>query len=476
MATDKKSLAALYDISHVSERNKSPIEPEAVIEQAAIDEIKDDFNTNYYTLPFYIESDRTNYDLLYLEEMKYFYIRQQNAHELTPFYTQNIKTAYISTLLETLIDGIFDGADIEKVTNEHLDLEEIEKMAEYLLIHGRCIVVRKNDIVSVLPPYRYYHEESTGKYVIYHYAHNNQPLREEILNNLSYTYHDSRLINPESPVEAEVFEMTCPQIITDGLLEIAMLRSSLYTLLQSDLWGGSTITFIDEQYTDNNGKLNGSRVAYIPTQTIKNVNPDGAGIKPLFEQLTPEIRSSELQSILEVIDATAANLIGMSSDIFGSGNATESQLLSAKTAKRFNKLKMIFQLEINNAFEHLNISNKITLERYRADSDEVLIRNAVLVAGSNIGTIKPLLERLYPHLTQEELDTIYLKGEIKANRPLTDDEKELAITLGLQSEDPPEDTTPQEGVTEVSDPMTTDSEIAASELTPTQGVANQEGE
>lgn len=464
------TLAQLFDITNSSQRNSSPLAETVLdIDQEAIDEIKNDFKLSNYVLPFPATS--TDDQLLYHQQMLYFYIRDLNVRELTPFYDDNIKTGYIQTLVEAVIDGIFDGTIYESLGDKHFKPEDAEDLIFNLLVHGRVLVTKKLDKFNVIPPFRYFKTEN-GVYHVYHYTLDNQPLKEEYLDNMCTAYRGETLYKIDKPLEAEYFELECRPIVTDGMLELAMLRSLLYTLLQSDLWGGSTINFIDEQYLDENGKLNRSRVNYVPTQTVENQNPDGAGIKPLFETVTPQIRSAEYQSLLDVIDDTTATLVGMTSEIIGSQNATESQALSAKTAKRFNKLKVIIQYQLNAMYKHFGLSKKIDLSRYRSDSDEIVIRNAVLVAGSNIGTVRPFLEKLYPDLSEEELDIMYLKGEIKAGRPLTGDEAELAKELNLE---PIEQTKPREGgTTRVSDPMTTDSEIAASELTPTQGVQNTE--
>lgn len=472
-------LSQLFDIANVSERNYAPIAEHPNIDQYAIDDIKNDFNPNLYTLPFPWVAD-INEEVLYRDQMLHFYIRDLNVRELTPFYCENIKTGYIQTLLETVIDGIFDGVSFIESGTKQLSPEQIEDLSFNMLVHGRVLVTRKTikgeDRYDVIPPYRYWRDADTDKVSVMHYTLDNQPLREVYLEHgvTAYRYtNDAYYKLSKNPIEAEYFELEMRPVVTDGMLELAMLRSLLYTLLQSDLWAGSTMNFIDEQYLDENGKLNRQRVNYVPTQSIENLNPDGAGTKPLFETVTPDIRSSEFDSIITVIDNTTSTLAGMTSEILGSSNATEAQAMSAKTAKRFNKLKAIFQRQINAAFKHFGINKKLDLSRYRSDSDEVIIRNAVLIAGSNLGTIRPFLEKLYPELTEDELDTMYLKGEIKAGRTLTEDEVELAKKLGLQSDAPLEETqvegnAPEEVATE----FTTDSEIAASELTPGQGVAD----
>lgn len=473
-------LAQLFEISNTSERNYSPTVDDPVIDQLAIDDIKVDFNPTKYHLPFPYQSDDPN-EQIYREQMLHFYIRDLNARELTPFYQENIKTGYIQTLLETVIDGIFDGVSFIESGTRQLTSEQLEDIAFNMLVHGRVLITRKTineeDEYTVVPPYRYWRDISTDRVVVYHYTLDNQPLREEYLEHqiIARRSNGETFYKLGKPLEGEFFEMEMRPLVTDGMLELAMLRSLVYTLLQSDLWGGSTINFIDEQYLDEKGRLNAQRVNYTPTQSVENLNADGAGNKPLFETVTPEVRSNEFDSILTVIDNATSALAGMTSEVLGSSNATEAQAMSAKTAKRFNKLKAIFQKQINNTFKHFNISKRIDLSRYRSDSDEVIIRNAVLVSGSNLGTVRPFLVKLYPELTEDELDTLYIKGEIKAGRPLTEDEKELAIKLGLQTEELPEEAQPTEGgVTEVSDPMTTDSEIAASELTPGQGVSDPE--
>ncbi len=430
------------------------------IRQEVTDEIKKEFTevVSYSKVLGHRDNDYYyNVYNIYLENTNYFY--------------DNIKTSYLQSINKTLADNIIDnntyfqkfsGERVEeptfygyKVTLDKFTLEETILCGN---LYGKALLLphlEEDEVtISVVHPwqYRLYDNEVHIMYyklkkdpkneteeevpVVLKRKYEELPSGEFLVRDRYYEYEKDR------PYASKTFkvmivpfkEIKSERMFTDGVLELSFVHSAAWTSLYKDIKTGASLAIVDDRMVDKNGNINDKRLNYVAvngaTSTINAL--DGQRDKMFFEHYAPSIRSTDHDNIIKMVENKTASIMNLPVSIISSATATGEMVVDSKTAKRFNKTKKLLQEDINLMLKPLQI--ELVLEDYKNETKDSIIKSGVLLKQNTLGTQLPILHELYSDKPEEWVMREYLKAEIKSNTPLTDDEKELAIELGLITE------------------------------------------
>lgn len=461
-------LSQLQRVLRLIERR--PTEVDHRVEDSSLDPIK---YTLYSEDQFNIFSQALKND-----EGSDYFRRFLIYNEYSQFYNDSMKTSILKRVNREISEEIFDvhtkvkGADLSLVTLRELD--------ELLRLYGKVGIYTKPDgTYEIVEPFRYnirknkvtmvYSEDGTTAEII-----EREMLHNGKLNHTVYSFDGDDKVKLKKKsftekgrkVNTNFHELKAEYYMPDAIFELALFHSEIFTALQKEVYSTTPQLFLDEGYLKGL-KPTMKRAAYTPVKKVSANAMDG--VKPLFEIYNPDIRDTSYQNALDMIEGKIANLLGIDKSTV-TGNATEGTLQNDKTAKTINSYKRAAETVINEYLKEHNGS--IELMSYSLQSREAIIKNAVLLVNNGIGNNMVTLEELYPTLSKKELEIMYLKTEIKAGRPLTKDEEELAIKYGLQVEPEVEEEgdTPEEGGVGNND-TTTDKQIENADKVNTQGVA-----
>ncbi len=401
----------------------------------------------------------------------YFYNVYNIYLENTSYFRDNIKTSYLQSINKTLADNIidnntyfqkFNGDPVEepefygyKVTLDKFTLEELILCGN---LYGKAMLLPHLEddevTISVVHPWQYklYDDEVHIMYYKLKKDVKNETEEEvpiifkrkfEELDNGEYLVKDRYYeYEKDKPYATKTFkvmilpfkEIKSERMFTDGVLELSFVHSAAWTSLYKDIKTGASLAIVDERMTDKNGNINDKRLNYVAvngaTSTINAL--DGQRDKMFFEHYSPSIRSTDPDNIIKMVENKTASIMNLPVSIISSATATGEMVVDSKTAKRFNKTKKLLQEDINLMLKPLQI--ELILEDYKNETKDSIIKSGVLLKQNTLGTQLPILLELYSDKPEEWVMKEYLKAEIKSNTPLTDDEKELAIELGLVTE------------------------------------------
>lgn len=388
--------------------------------------------------------------------------KYQVYNEVSDFYNDEFKSGLLQKINDELSGEVFDVySKIRQGKTElsylkqygkdtNLDLETLKDIDSKIRLYGKvCILFNPDSTVSVLEPFRYSIINDSLRYVELEeydmYDRTTYDYKERVL--IDGSMQESYFINaskknPQGSNEWSNFyeqantlmyeEIEYNKHFSDALFEMVMFHSEIYSALQKEIYTTTPELFLDEGYLEN-GALNNKRLAYTP---VKNMESIPGSDKPLFELYNPDIRTDEYKTTLELIEGKIANLAGVSIGVI-TGNATEGVINNDSSARLINLCKREAEFKFNKLIEdYFDPKQRLELPAYRLQSQDSVIKNAVLLVNNGIGSNLTNLRDLYPTLSEKELMKMYLTIEIKNSRPLTKEEEELAIKMGLKDEEP----------------------------------------
>lgn len=474
------SLSDLQRVLRLIERR--PTEVDHKIEASSLDPIK-------YTL--YTEEQYNIFaQVLETDEVSEYFRKFLIYNEYSEFYNTSMKTSILKRVNREISEEIFDVQT--KVKGTEITLTELRELDELLRLYGRIGVYKREDgTFEFVEPFRYSHDNNKVT-IVYSEDGTTAEIIERELVGHNRLHHSTYILDGDERkklkkksfaqkgrnVSTNFVELEAEYAMPDAIFELALFHSEIFTALQKEVYSTTPQLFLDEGYLKGL-KPTMKRAAYTPVRKMQAT--PGDGVKPLFEIYNPDIRDTSYQNALDMIEGKIANLLGIDKATI-TGNATEGTLQNDKSAKTINSYKRAAETVINAYLE--NHGGSIELMSYSLQSREAIIKNAVLLVNNGIGNNMVTLQELYPTLSKKELEIMYLKTEIKAGRPLTLDEEELAIKYGLQEEEPeieeqpldeegnpiPQEEDSEEGSVGNND-TTTEKQIENTDKVNTQGVA-----
>lgn len=400
----------------------------------------------------------------------YYYNVYNIYQENTSFFYDNIKTSYLQSINKTLADNIIDNNTYFQDKNGEM-LKEIMidgyklKLDKFVLeetvlcgnLYGKCLILphlEGDDIIlSVVHPwqYRLYDDEvhmlyfklikdpetktEEEKEVIFKRKY------EKLDNGMylvkdTYAYYD----NEDRPYETKNFqtsilpcmEINSERMFTDGVLELSLVHSATWTSLFKDIQTGASMAIFDERMVDKLGNANNKRLNYVSVGSASSIKMPGEKNDLFYSHYAPSIRSTDHDNIIKTVENKTASIMNLPISVISSSTATGEMVVDSKTAKRFNKTKKLLQEDFNKILEPVGYT--LVLQDYENETKDSIIKSGVLLKQNTLGTQLPILKKLYSDKPDEWVMKEYLKAEIKSNTPLTDDEKEKAIELGLTKE------------------------------------------
>lgn len=413
--------------------------------QAAIDNIKE-----------YLYNDIAGDDLNAIldADVTEFYNKHLIYEEDSKFYDTEIKTGLLKRLNRALSNEVFDSYTVLKKPN--LTINGIETDVDINFLKECDQVGRQfgefalkfdpDGTVTIYEPWLYSNVDGRITYIdsfesnsFVHYR-TRQKIGDQMRENLFMKDTKTGKVNDVKTYKYDNGGEVMFEIIEyedhfeDALYELVMFHSEIYTSMQKEIYTTSPELFVDEGYLVD-GKMDKKRVAYTPVKNQESVPGDGT--KPLFEVYAPDIRTQAYQDAIDMLESKISIIAGYNISE-ATGNATEGIIAHDTIAKRINSYKTQADYHINKLISmYFDAGQKLKLMSYRLQSQESIIKNGVLLVNNNISSNLLVLRDLYPNMSEKELEITYLTVEIKSGRPLTLEEKNRAIELGLYEEPAP---------------------------------------
>lgn len=220
-------------------------------------------------------------------------------------------------------------------------------------------------------------------------------------------------------------------LTTKALLEQILLYSELNSIIQKEIRNGESQQFIDKQYINKYLRSN-----MIPVNSPDILNSDGNS-KPIFEFVQPNLRSTELKQMKDLIKEEIASLYKIDKGILGLDSSNDTTIASRQktntTIESINRLRVIIQDSINRFLIEVtnNSNNMIDFGKYvSTDVTDITNNNAVAI-NSNQATIKTVVEQRNPTWSNEKIEIEYLTIMYQRGIAFTKKEEELAIKYGV---------------------------------------------
>jgi hypothetical protein len=407
--------------------------------------------------------------------------------ETNSFYNTNMRTSLGVKLMKMMVNQVFDtntkliinGKESKEVVYKgqkvDFNLNHCKTILTQLNLQGKCgILIRPSTgtyKVDAVAPWKYTIDEKE----IVTIALRNLSEKDYTVS-MGYGKSDEIKVKLSDKDEKIVkdsvmfFEVRGEKLFTDGVLEYLLLYSEMMTSIQHENKATMAKIFTTKGMLSDT-ELKSNRSYYIPVVNVDaNSNLTGTDSnKPLFEVVTPSIRFDQYLKGMDIVCHEIASILDVDPTLVASSmNATTAISIDSKTASTINDKKAEVEHNINNLLETLfGEAVRVQIEPMELQSKEAKVKNGVVLLGANASTSLQLIRELNPNWTEKEIMIEYLKCEIKASKPLTEDEKELAIKYKLQTEE--EEQLPEEPAP-VEEGMTSDKIDNATKVN-TQGVS-----
>lgn len=391
----------------------------------------------------------------------YFYL-YSILNETNDFYSSHIKSGIAKTMSERISARVLDDYEIVsnddkerkitqdiniynkkykyKMNNDFFDFSDIVKnLIWYSKIY--ILLVKEEDKISFksIPPFRI---DKINKEYYYKYEFNGDAYYKIYNEKTIKTYKIERGKSEYISIEDNQFgfmpiiEMSLGSEITNiSTTENILMFSEALTLLQKEIKTSSHQVFLSKEYIKNNSLIN-SHFVVVNTPKVEYKMTDAP--KPLYEVYSPEIRTDQINNLLDKCKDNISQNMQMDKSTLGLDNntstqtATESKINSTTSMETINKIKKDVQIQLNKLFSYITKDKyKIVINPYSYEDKKAELDIYTQELNNGFIDYEEAVRLSHPEYSDKEIKETYLTILYRKGIPITQKERKEMKKLGI---------------------------------------------